>query len=150
MEMGCRHAYIILLKILWTSFCVISPAAFRNPSIYSTCFFSFSEVLPARIDAKLKCSCSTKAFGSTLPLPSISFSSRWGHSPGSGSYPWGNSPWAVYSLFSCQGFHLLPLLCLPLCNRGILIFCFLPHSPDCLYFLLTCCSVSAGQLTLIP
>ena len=68
------YAYIILFKILWTSFCVISPAAFRSPSIYSTCFFSFSDVLPARIDAKLKCSCSTKTFGSTVPLPSISSS----------------------------------------------------------------------------
>ena len=88
MEMGCRHAYIILLKILWASFSIISPDATRNPNIYSTCFFSFSEVLPARIDAKLKCSCSTKAFGSTLPLPSISqsgsFSSWCGVLPSGG------------------------------------------------------------------
>ena len=72
--MCCHVAYIIVPKILWASFCVISFSFTSNPNICWTCFFSFSEVLPACIDAKLKCSLSTKAFGSTLPLPSISLS----------------------------------------------------------------------------
>ena len=142
------HAYIILLKILWASFSVISFCLTSTPNICLTCFFSFSEVLPACIDAKLMCSLSTKAFGSTLPLPSISQSGSFSQSGSVLEEKLGAR--SVYSLFSCQEFLLLPFLCLPMCSRGILIFCFLQHSQDCLYFLLTCCSVSAGQLTLIP